>query len=143
MGLAAYGVADFPAAATYFRGVGKTYPLNEVFNNLGAAEGQTNAPASMEDLRRALDADSGDAIYQFNNGLALLKSGSFEEAAKLFGRVADRDPDDQETAALLERARQRDPNGPPSRPVPFRLKQNFDQIAFRQLKAMLQPKASN
>jgi tetratricopeptide (TPR) repeat protein len=143
MGLAAYGAVDFAAAANYFREVGKTYPLNEVFNNLGAAESQTNSPAATDDLRRALDGDSGDAIYQFNNGLALLKSGSFEEASKLFGRVADRDPDDRETANLLERARQRDPGVTGSRPVPFRLKQNFDQIAFRQLKAMVQPKGSN
>jgi len=143
MGLAAYGAADFAAAANYFREVGKAYPLNEVFNNLGAAESQTNAPAAVDDLRRALEGDADDAIYQFNNGLALLKSGSFDEAAKLFGRVADRDPDDHETANLLQRARQRDSNGPFSRPVPFRLKHNFDQIAFRQLKAMVQSKGSN
>jgi tetratricopeptide (TPR) repeat protein len=143
MGLAAYGLSDFTAAATHFREVGKTYPLNEVFNNLGAAESQGNAPAAVDDLRRALDGDAGDAIYEFNNGLALLKSGSFDEAAKLLGRVADRDPDDRETANLLDRARQRDPAVTAMRPLPFRLKQNFDPVAFRQLKAMLQPKRPN
>ncbi len=143
MGLAAYGASDFTAAANYFREVAKTYPLNEVFNNLGAAESQTNAPAAKEDLRRALDGDGADATYQFNTGLALLRSGAFDDSAKLLGRVADRDPDDRETASLLDRARRRDASPTGSRIVPFRLKQNFDQTAFRQLKAMLQPKGSN
>src|SRR3954452_24872762 len=138
MGLAAYGAGDFTTAANHFRQVAAAYPLNEVFNNLGASESQTNAPAAIEDLRRALDGDGADLTYQYNVGLALLKSGSFDEAGKLLGRVADRDPDDRETANLLDRARRRDagPSGLRTA-VPFRLKQNFDQIAFRQ------PKGSN
>jgi len=143
MGLAAYGAVDFSTAANYFREVAATYPLNEVFNNLGAAESQTNAPAAVDDLRRALDGDRADMTYQFNTGLALLKSGAFEDAATLLQRVADRDPDDRETANLLDRARRRDPGTGGSRTAPFRLKTNFDQIAFRQLKAMLQPKGLN
>jgi tetratricopeptide (TPR) repeat protein len=143
MGLAAYGANDFSGAANHFREVAKLYPLNEVFNNLGAAEGQTNAPAAAGDLRRALDGDGADAIYQFNVGLALMKTAAFEEAAKLFERVTDRDPDDREAANLLSRARQHDTSSGSSRVIPFRLKQNFDGIAFRQLKAMLQPKGSN
>ncbi|MFL6416094.1 MAG: tetratricopeptide repeat protein, partial [Bryobacteraceae bacterium] len=143
MGLAAYGVGDFTTAANHFREVGKTYPLNEVFNNLGASEGQTNPRSAVDDFRRALDADRSDTTYQFNTGIALLKSGSFEEAVTLLGRVAERDSDDREAANLLDRARQHDANTGNSRIVPFRLKQNFDQIAFRQLKAMLQPKGSN
>jgi predicted Zn-dependent protease len=143
MGLAAYGANDFSTAANHFREIAKLYPLNEVFNNLGASEAQTNAPAATDDLRRALDGDSGDATYQFNTGLSLLKTGSFEEAAKLFERVADRNPDDREAANLLAQARRHDAALGGSRIIPFRLKQNFDAIAFRQLKAMLQPKASN
>ncbi len=143
MGLAAYGAVDFSAAAAYFREVAATYPLNEVFNNLGAAESQTNAPAALDDLRRALEGDGADLTYQFNTGLALLKSGAFDDAAKLLERVADRDPDDRETASLLDRARRRDAGTGGSRTTPFRLKPNFDQIAFRQLKAMLQPKGFN
>jgi tetratricopeptide (TPR) repeat protein len=144
MGLAAYGAGDFTTAANHFREVAATYPLNEVFNNLGAAESQTNAPAALENLRRALDGDGADLTYQYNVGLALLKSGSFDEAGKLFRRVADRDPEDRETANLLDRARRRDPGASgPRITASFRLKQNFDQIAFRQLKAMLQPKGSN
>jgi tetratricopeptide (TPR) repeat protein len=143
MGLAAYGASDFSTAANHFRDVAKLYPLNEVFNNLGASEGQTNAPAATEDLRRALDGDSGDPTYAFNTGLSLLKRGSFDEAAKLFERVADRNPDDREAANLLAQARQHDSALGGSRVIPFRLKQNFDGIAFRQLKAMLQPKGPN
>ena len=143
MGLAAYGANDFSGAANHFRDVAKLYPLNEVFNNLGAAEAQTNAPAATDDLRRALDGDAQDATYQFNTALRLLKTGAFDEAAKLFERVADRDTDDREAANLLAQARQHDPASGNSRIIPFRLKQNFDGIAFRQLKAMLQPKGTN
>jgi tetratricopeptide (TPR) repeat protein len=144
MGLAAYGAGDFSGAANYFREVATTYPMNEVFNNLGAAESQTNAPAALENLRRALDGDGSDPTYQYNLALALLKSGSFDEAEKLLGRVADRDSEDREAASLLDRARRRDTGSSgPRTAMPFRLKLNFDQIAFRQLKAMLQPKESN
>ncbi|MFL6450393.1 MAG: tetratricopeptide repeat protein [Bryobacteraceae bacterium] len=144
MGLGAYGAGDFIAAANYFREVAATYPLNEVFNNLGAAEGQTSAPAALQDLRRALEADGADPTYQFNLGLALMNNGSFEEAEKLLRRAADRNSDDREMANLLDRARRREAPVAGSRTlVPFRLKPNFDQNAFRQLKRMLQSKVSN
>lgn len=139
MGLGAYGAGDFPAAANYFREVAKTYPLNEVYNNLGAAESHAKSPAAIEDLRRALDGDGSDLAYLFNVGAELLKNSSFDEAAKLLERVVNRDADDREASNLLDKARQRDPGPAGSKPA-FRLKLNFDQIAFRQLKAMLQPK---
>ena len=38
MGLAAYDDADYGSSANYFREIAKSFPLNEVYNNLGAAE---------------------------------------------------------------------------------------------------------
>jgi len=142
MGLSAYGIEDFAAAATYFREVAKTFPLSEVYNNLGAAENHLNLPAAIDDFRRALDADENDSTYLFNLATALLKNNYFEEAAKRFQAVLDRDPEDSEARALLERALHRQAVAPDAKTLsPERLKKNFDETAFRQLKAMLQPKS--
>ncbi len=142
MGLSAYGAGDFTAAANYFRELVKTFPLSEVYNNLGAAEDQLNLPAAIDDLRRALDGDENDPTYLFNLGAALLKNSYFEEALKRLQAVLDRDPDDSEARALLDRAQRREAiRSGVNTATPERLKENFDETAFRQLKAMLQPKS--
>ena len=142
MGLAAYGAGDYASAVLYFREVAKTYPLSEVYNNLGAAESQLNQPAAIDDFRRALESDSANAGYLFNLGLALLKANSYEEAAKRFQQVAAHDPNDGEARALLERARRREAFAAGTAPPAQRLKTSFNETAFRQLKAMLQTKGS-
>jgi tetratricopeptide (TPR) repeat protein len=143
MGLSAYNVNDYTGAANYFREVAKTVPLNEVYNNLGAAEDQLNLASAKEDLRKAVEGDSNDMTYRFNLGAALLRDNSFDEAAKFLQAVVDHDPDDTQARTLLDRARRREFSPPHTRPLaPARLKQNFDETAFRQLKAMLQPKGS-
>lgn len=142
MGLCEYGLADYTAAAGYFRELVKTYPLNEIFNNLGAAESQANQPEGIEDLRRAVEGDANDPVYLFNLGAALLKSGRYEEAAKQLQAAADRDPDDADTQALLEQAQARKSgSGDPKSAVLERVKANFDPTVFRQLKAIVQSKA--
>ena len=141
MGLSAYRTADYQAAANYFREVAKMFPLNEVYNNLAAAENQLNLPAAIDDFRRALDGDPNDSTYLFNLGLALFKNNYFDEAQKRLQSVVDRDPNDSEAATLLERAQRHEPPAPDAQAdAPERLKRNFDERAFRQLKAMLQPK---
>ncbi len=140
MGLSAYGTGDYSAAVKYFREVLSEYPLNEVYNNLGAAESESNPFAGMQDIQRAWDADPNDATYSFNLGLALLKNKNPSEAAKRFNAVLERDPDDSEARLLADRT----PNGEDSSlKLPhMRLKENFDETAFRELKAMLQPHGS-
>lgn len=142
MGLAAVGAEDYTAAVSYFREVLKTYPLNEVYNNLGAAEIQLNETAAVGDLRRAVDGDQNDPTYLFNLGAALLRNNHFEEAAKQFRAVLDRSPDDADARTLLDRAENHESaaaGAPPD--IPGRLKVNFDETAFRQLRDMLQPKS--
>jgi tetratricopeptide (TPR) repeat protein len=141
MGLSAYGAADFASAATYFREVSKIMPLNEVYNNLAAAEDQLNQPAALDDFRRALDGDPNDPVYLFNLGAALLRKNSFDEAAKRLDAASDGVPTDKEVQELLTRAqdRQASPAGAKSL-APARLKLKLDTVAFRQLKAMLEPK---
>ena len=143
MGLAAYGALDYAAAANYFREVAKIYPLNEVYNNLGAAEEAMNQPGAIDDYRRALEGDPNDAVYLFNLGAALLKKKSYEEAAKRLDAAVGHDANDEEAASLLAQAQEKVAAEPVGKPVAARLKQNFDATAFRQLKAMLAPKGGS
>lgn len=140
MGLAAYGSGDYTGSANFFREVAKTAPLNEVFNNLGVAENRLGQPSAVDDLRKAIDGDNNDAIYQFNLGVALLRAKSFDEATRCLQFAVDRDSRDDEARDLLERSKRHETISTNSKQVPGRLKQNFDETAFRQLKAMLQPK---
>ncbi|MBV9037843.1 MAG: tetratricopeptide repeat protein, partial [Acidobacteriaceae bacterium] len=94
-------------------------------------------------LRKAAEGDPNDMVYRFNLGAALLRTNSFDEAANLLQAVIDHDGDDTQARTLLDRARRREFSPSNTRPLaPARLKQNFDETAFRQLKAMLQPKGS-
>jgi tetratricopeptide (TPR) repeat protein len=141
MGLSAYGAGDFASAANYFREVSKIMPLNEVYNNLAAAEEQLNQPAALDDFRRALDGEPNDPIYLFNLGAALLRRNSFDEAAKRLDEASDGAPPDKETQELLTRAQDRVASPPAGKPLAAaRLKLKLDTVAFRQLKAMLEPK---
>lgn len=141
MGLSAYELGDYNASAGYFRDVLKQFPMNEVYNNLGAAESQLNLSAAADDFKHALDGDPNDPVYLFNLGAALLRVNSFDEAARRLQAVVDRDADDNEAQALLDRAHSHQTTDPGNKPsAQPRLKSNFDETAFRQLKAMLQPK---
>jgi tetratricopeptide (TPR) repeat protein len=136
MGLGAYGAGDYTAAAGYFTEVSKSFPLNEVYNNLGASEIELKSPAAVDDLKRAVDGDPNDSTYLFNLGLAQLQNKQFDAAAKRFQQVLDKDPDDFEAQTLLTHAQQQDPAA-----ARERLKKNFQDTAFRQLKAVLQSKS--
>ncbi len=144
MGISAFGAGDYKASASYFRELLKTYPMSEVYNNLGAAESELGLPVAIDDLRHALEGDPNDPVYLFNLGAALLRNNYFDEAAKRLQGVLDRTPDDAGASSLLDQAQRREstPPGVKSVAVP-RLKQNFNETAFRQLKAMMQPKRSD
>jgi tetratricopeptide (TPR) repeat protein len=140
MGLSAYSAGNYGASVDYFREIAKTVPLNEVYNNLAAAESRLNLPAAIDDFRRALDGDRNDTAYLFNFGLALIKNKYFDEASKRLGELVNRDSDDADARALLDRAQRHEAASADSEPLPpERLKDNFDVTAFRQLKAMLRP----
>ena len=141
MGIASYEAGDYAAAVDSFREVAKTMPLHEVYNNLAAAEDQLNLPPAIDDFRRAVDGDPADVSYQFNLGAALLRRNLFDEAQRKLQAVMDHSPDDAEADALLAQAENHkiSPAGKPL--APARLKMSMDSTAFRQLKAMLQPKA--
>lgn len=143
MGLSAFGAGDYSTASSYFRELVKTFPLSEIYNNLGAAENQMGQGAAIDDFRHALDGDANDPIYLFNLGVALLEGNYFDEAAKRLEAALSHSPDDAAAKSLLDRAHRREAmNADAKAQAAPRLKQSFDETAFRQLKAMLQPKGS-
>ena len=109
LGLCNYQTGDYAAAAKCFETVAASVPLNEVYNDLGAAQTRSNPPAAVESFRKALEGDSADLDYRFNLGYALWKAGHFPAAAESFRAVLQTNPNDEEAAALLVHAERREP----------------------------------
>ena len=119
-------------------------PLSEVYNNLGASESRRNLPQAIDDFRKAVDGDSNDPVYRFNLGYALWKKSDFAAAADQFRAVLDRTPEDQMATLLLGRCLKKQPLNPSvdARLVALeRLKSNYEERAYWQLKSMVEPKA--
>jgi tetratricopeptide (TPR) repeat protein len=142
LGIAAYEDHDYNTAVTYFKEVANVMPLNEVYNNLAAAEDQLSLPPAIDDYRRALDGDPSNVSYLFNLGAALLRRNLFDEAQQKLQAVMDHSPDDAEADELLAAAEEKKITPPNAKLLaPARLRMTMDSTAFRQLKAMLQPKS--
>ena len=143
LGLARFHSGDYKGAQQTFQMIAAAVPLSEVFNNLGAAESRANLPqASVDDFRRALDGDANDPSYRFNLGYELWKKGDFSAAAESLRALLDLDPNDPAAALLLARCLKK--QGPRSNPDPRldnleRLKTNFEERAYMQLKSLLAP----
>jgi cytochrome c-type biogenesis protein CcmH/NrfG len=143
LGLARFQTADYKGAQQTFQMIAAAVPLSEVFNNLGAAESRANLlPASIDDFRRALDGDANDPSYRFNLGYAFWKKGDFAAAAESFRALLDLDPNDASASLLLARCLKK--QGPRVNPDPRldnleRLKTNFEERAYMQLKSLLAP----
>lgn len=143
LGICRYHEGDFDAAARQFRMVVAEVPLNEVFNNLGAALSRKGDIAvAEENFRKALEGDEGDPDYWFNVGYAMWKQGRFPEAADKFRAVLDRTRDDQDATVLLGRCLKRDGPRPgdPRSDGRERIKTAFEDSALRQLQAELKGK---
>jgi Tfp pilus assembly protein PilF len=142
LGLCRYNTGEFAKAQESFQIVAAAAPLNEVFNNLGAAESRLNLTAALENFRKALEGDDADPDYQFNLGYALWKRGEFASAAERFRAVLDRQPEDSEAVTWLGRCLKREgPRSADPRSLGReRLKPNFEMAAYRQLKAELETK---
>jgi tetratricopeptide (TPR) repeat protein len=142
LGLSRYYLGDFAAAEQAFQFVAQQVPLNEVLNNLGAAQSRLNrSAAALENFKKALEGDSADPAYHFNVGYALLQQGDLDAAAERFRAVLDRKPDDAEATTMLGRCLRKTAARTPARSEGFeRLKENFEESAYWQLKAVLEPK---
>ncbi len=146
LGICRYHEGDFEGAAKLFRMVEAEVPLNEVFNNLGAALSRKGDIAiADENFRKALEGDQADPDYWFNTGYVLWKEGQFSEAADKFRAVLDRTRDDQDATVLLGRCLKREGPRPgdPRGEGRERIKTAFEDSALRQLQAELKGKKQN
>lgn len=141
LGLSRYYSGDFAGARNAFQVVSRVVPLSEVYNNLGAAESRANSADALENFRKALEGDPSDPAYQFNVGYALWKDGNFHDAAEHFRAVLEREPTDAEASALLARSEKQVGARPGDTRTEGleRLKTNYEESAYWQLKAVLQP----
>jgi tetratricopeptide (TPR) repeat protein len=140
LGLCHYANGEFKGAEQCFQLVADAIPLNEVFNDLGVVQSQlqdyTNAAAN---FRKALEGDSADPDYQFNLGTTLWRAGQYSAAADSFRAALTRNASDNEATSMLGRALKKEgprpgdakPEGKP------RLKNNYEEAAYRQLQAEL------
>jgi tetratricopeptide (TPR) repeat protein len=135
-GLCRYEAEDFAGAEQAFETVAEAVPLNEVFNNLGAAQSRRGLPQALQSFETALEGDAADPDYHFNVGYTLLKQGRFEEAAERFRAALERDPDDGDAADMLKLATAR--KRPSASDAGLeRIKINFEERAYRQLKSAI------
>ena len=139
LGLCSYQTGDYAAAEKCFETVAATVPLNEVYNDLGAAESRHDGAAAIESFRKAVEGDSADPDYHFNLACALWKAGQFGAAADSLRAALERNPNDEEAAGLLAKV-ERQEASPAGTEVRERLKTNYEETAFRQLKAELESK---
>jgi tetratricopeptide (TPR) repeat protein len=142
LGLCRYYKADFAGAEKSFETVAANVPLSEVINDLGAAQSRALKPGALDNFRRALEGDSADPDYHFNVGYALWKRGDFVQGAESFRALLDRAPEDAEAVVFLGRCLKKEgPRaGDPRSEGRERLKLNFEETAYRQLKAELESK---
>jgi tetratricopeptide (TPR) repeat protein len=141
LGLSRYYMGDFAGAETAFHQVAANVPLNEVVNDLGAAQSRRNEISALENFQKALDGDTSDPVYQFNTGYALWKQGSYAAAADRFRAVLERDPEDEQAPLLLARClKGSGPRRGEQTQGLERLKTNYEESAWFQLKAILQQK---
>jgi tetratricopeptide (TPR) repeat protein len=143
LGLARFQSGDYKGAQQTFQMIAAAVPLSEVFNNLGAAESRANLlQASIDDFRKALEGDASDPVYRFNLGYLLWKKGDFAAAADSFRILLDLNPEDSSAPILLARCLKK--QGPRTSPDARldnleRLKTNFEERAYWQLKSLLAP----
>lgn len=141
LGLCRYSQADYFDAITQFQAVVAELPLNEVYNNLGAAQSRKGLAGAGENLKKALEGDEADPDYWFNTGYWEWKTANYFSAADHFRAVLDRAPGDTEASAFLARCIRKEPMRPGDRTTEGRerVKTTFEETAFRQLQAEMKP----
>ena len=137
LGLCHYYQEDFDGAAKTLAGVAEVMPLNEVFNDLGAALSRKNKPDAIDNFKKAIEGDEADPDFWFNLGYAQWKTGKVADAAQSFRAVLDRSPDDDEARTLLKRCERGDLPHPGEALDAERIKQDFEETVYLQLQAEL------
>jgi tetratricopeptide (TPR) repeat protein len=137
LGLSKLNQNDFYGAINDFQTIAAEVPLNEVYNNLGAAQSRKSIYGAEINFKKALEGDEADPDYWFNLGYIEWKNGTFYSAADRFRAVLDRSPQDVEAKAFLGRCLSKEGPRPGDTKTEGRerLKYTFEDSAFRQLQA--------
>jgi tetratricopeptide (TPR) repeat protein len=140
LALCRHQLGDFATARTLLAAISQEAPLNEVFNNLGAAQARLDQEDALSSFGKAMEADPADPAAYFNAGSYLWRKARFEEAATRFKQVLERTPEDEAAETMIERCDSR--QGPkPGDPRAERLKSRYDESGWLMLKRMFAPKA--
>ncbi len=140
LGLCRYNTNDFAAAEDCFRTVAAAVPLNEAFNNLGAAQARRNDTAgAIASFKKALEGDNADPDYHFNLGYTQWRAGQYAAAVESLRASVALNAGDQEATSVLGRALKQEGARPgePKLDNRQRLKTNYEEAAYRQLQAEL------
>lgn len=143
LGLCRYNTGDFAGAEGRFQTVAASVPLNEVYNDLGAAQSrQNNMAEAIASFQKALEGDSSDSDYHFNLGYAYWKLGKYDQAVTSLRAAVEHNAADAGATTLLGRALKHDGPRPgaPKAEARERIKTNYEEAAYRQLQAELQGK---
>lgn len=137
LGLCRFYENDMNDAVQVLQAVAAEVPLNEVFNDLGAAQLRTNRPEALGNFKKALEGDQADPDYWFNVGYAQWKAGQVSDAARSFREVLTRVPDDSQARALLARCERGDLPHTGEVLNGERIKRTFEETVYLQLQAEL------
>jgi tetratricopeptide (TPR) repeat protein len=137
LALCHYYEGSYDVAIGIFQNIAAQVPLNEVFNDLGAAQSRKNQPAAIESFQKALEGYESDPDYWFNLGYAQWKNGRPADAALSFKAVLDRNPEDEAARTLLSRSQRGDLPHPGEAMNAERIKKTFEETVFLQLQAEL------
>lgn len=142
LGLCRFNLGDYDAAQNAFLTISQDVPLNEVWNNLASAQSRgKNLDSALKNFDKALEGDPNDPDYLFNSGYALYKAGQVAKAAERFRQVLDRVPGDPVATTMLGRCLKGRAPGPADLRASEnleRLKERYEESAYRQLKAVLE-----
>jgi tetratricopeptide (TPR) repeat protein len=144
LALCRYQLGEYDNAIRLLEEVAAALPLNEVWNNLGAAQSRRNLPAAVDSFLKAHEGDPNDPVYLFNLGYALWKNRRYDEAAEKFRASLDRNPQDPQAILMLGRSlAQTPPKESDLKAAGLeRIKDNFEELAYRQLRATLERPAN-
>ncbi len=144
LALCRYQLAEYDKAISLLEEVAAALPLNEVWNNLGAAQSRRNLPAAVDNFLKAHEGDPNDPVYLFNLGYALWKNGRYDDAAERFRASLDRNPQDPQAILMLGRSLAKTPPKESDLKAAGleRIKDNFEEMAYRQLRATLERPAN-
>ena len=141
LGLARYHTGDYRQSVAAFEQLSRAISLSEVLNNLGVAQLRSGDPGASASLQKAIEGDASDPDYSFNAGLALYRKGEFDAAIPLLESTLARKPGDEAASRLLDKCRRKEAARPGELKSEGleRIKENYDEAAWLQLKALLDP----